>query len=163
MENGLRQYFAAFGGAGGSGAGVANAAKHLLKKAGDLLGKKFSRETYNALAQTLKKIGFTSVKAIGNAAAVIIEFAQVIIDYSTWKPTLKKEVKKGLGEWYEKSVDTATRDLENLKTQNIKTLNDIINDSASRYEMEADKMIENMPELIALKAEIHKKLEGAKL
>lgn len=163
MENGLRQYFAAFGGAGGAGAGVANAAKHLLKKAGDLFGKKFSRETYNALAHTLKKIGFTSVKAIGNAVTVIIEVAQVIIDYSTWKPKLKKQVKKGLGEWYEKTVDTVTKDLENLKTENIKTLKDIINDIASTYELEAEEMIENMPELIALKAETHKKLEEAKL
>lgn len=163
MENGLRQYFASFGGAGGAGAGVANAAKHLLKKVGDFFGKKFSRETYNALAHTLKKIGFTSVKSIGNAVTVIIEVAQVIIDYSTWKIKLKSQVKKGLGEWYKKTVDTVTKDLENLKKENIKTLNDIINDIASTYELEADEMIENMPELIALKEEIHKKLEESKL
>ena len=163
MENGLRQYFAAFGGAGGAGAGVANAAKHLLKKTGDLFGKKFSRETYNALAHTLKKIGFTSVKAIGNAVTVIIEVAQVIIDYSTWKPKLKKQVKKGLDEWYEKTVDTVTKDLENLKTENINTLKDIINDIASKYELEVDEMIDNMAELAALKDETYKKLEETKL
>lgn len=159
MENGLRQYFAAFGGAGGAGAGVANAAKHLLKKTGDLFGKKFSRKTYNALAHTLKKIGFTSVKAIGNAVTVIIEVAQVIFDYSTWKPKLKLQVRKGLSKWYEKTVDTATMDLESLKSENIKTLEEIINDIASSYEIEAEEIIENMPELIALKTETHKKLE----
>ncbi len=163
MENGLRQYFAAFGGAGGAGAGVANAAKHLLKKTGDLFGKRFSRETYNALAHTLKKIGFTSVKTIGNIVTVIIEVAQVIIDYSTWKPKLKKQVKKGLGEWYDKTVETVTKDLGNLKSENIKTLKAIINDVASAYELEAEEMVENMPELIALKAETHKKLEEVKL
>lgn len=163
MENGLRQYFAAFGGAGGAGAGVANAAKHLLKKTGDLFGKKFSRKTYNALAHTLKKIGFTSVKAIGNAVTVIIEVAQVIFDYSTWKPKLKLQVRKGLSKWYEKTVDTATKDLESLKSENIKTLEEIINDIASSYEIEAEEIIENMPELIALKTETHKKLEEFKL
>lgn len=163
MENGLHQYFAAFGGAGGAGAGVANAAKHLLKKTGDLFGKKFSRETYNALAHTLKKIGFTSVKAIGNAVTVILEVALVIIDYSTWKPNLKKQVRQGLNKWYEKTVDTVTKDLEKLKTENVKTLKDIINNIASSYELEAYEMIENMPELIALKSETHKKLEEAKL
>jgi len=56
-----------------------------------------------------------------------------------------------------------TNDLENLKTENIKTLKDIIDDIASTYELEAEEMIENMPELIALKAETHKKLEEAKL
>ena len=159
----MRQYFATFGGAGGAGAGVANAAKHLLKKSGDLFGKKFSRETYNALAHTLKKIGFTSVKAIGNAVTVIIEVAQVIIDYSTWKPKLKKQVRKGLDEWYEKTIGTVTKDLEKLKAENIKTLKDIINDIASAYELEANEMIENASELIALKTETHKKLEEAKL
>lgn len=163
MENGLHQYFAAFGGAGGAGAGVANAAKHLLKKTGDLFGKKFSRETYNALAHTLKKIGFTSVKAIGNAVTVILEVALVIIDYSTWKPNLKKQVRQGLNKWYEKTVDTVTKDLEKLKAENVKTLKDIINNIASSYELEAYEMIENMPELIALKSETHKKLEEAKL
>ena len=163
MENGLRQYFAAFGGAGGPRAGVANAAKHLLKKTGDFFGIKFSRDTYDALAKTLKKIGFTSGKAIGNAVTVIIEVAQVIIDYSTWKPKLKKQVKKGLDEWYEKTVNTVTKDLENLKTENIKTLKDIINDIASKYELEEDEMIDNITQLIALKAETYKKLEETKL
>ena len=159
MENGLKQYFAAFGGAGGAGAGVANAAKHLLKKAGDLFGKKFSRETYNVLAHTLKKIGATSVKAIGNVVTVIIEVAQVIIDYSTWKTKLKKQVNKGLDNWYDETLETITKDLKNLKNRNIYTLNEIINKIASSYELSEEEMVENMPMLIALKNETHKKLE----
>lgn len=163
MENGLRQYFAAFGGAGGAGAGVANAAKHVLKKVGDVFGKKFSRETYNALAHTLKVIGFTSVKAIGNAVTVIIEIAQVIYDYSTWKIKLKKQVKKGLDEWYNMTIDTVTQDLKKLRDENIKTLQEIINETASDYEMDAEKIVESMPKLIALKAKTYKDLEEANL
>lgn len=159
MENGLKQYFAAFGGAGGAGAGVANAAKHLLKKAGDLVGKKFSREAYNALAHTLKKIGATSVKAIGNVVTVIIEVVQVIIDYSTWKPKLKNQVNKGLDNWYDKTLETITGDLKKLKKQNIDTLNEIIDEIASSYELSAEEMVENMSMLIALKNETHKNLE----
>ena len=163
MENGLKQYFAAFGGAGGAGAGVANAAKHLLKKVGDLFGKKFSRETYNALAHTLKKIGATSAKAIGNVVTVIIELAQVIIDYSTWKPKLKKQVKKGLCEWCEKTIETVTTDLENLRKQNIETLKDIIDGIAYSYELEAEETVDNVSALIERKKQIHKELEEAKL
>lgn len=165
MENGLRKYFAAFGGAGGAGAGVANAAKHLLKKVGDVFGKKFSRETYNALAHTLKKIGFTSVKAIGNAVTVIIEVALVAIEYSTWKPKLKKQVKKGVDKWYEKTLKTVIDDLEALKVSNIKTLNQIIEEVASAYEYEFDNEDENkkVAELIALQKETLIKLEESKL
>ena len=159
MENGLRQYFAAFGGAGGAGAGVANAAKHLLKKTGDLFGKKFSRETYSALAHTLKKIGFTSVKAIGNVVTVIIEVAQVIFDYSTWKPKLKKQVRKGLDDWYKSTKETIEKDLINLKNQNIKTLTEIIEESANTYEIDADATISNVTEIINLKNEVHRQLE----
>lgn len=163
MENGLKQYFAAFGGAGGAGAGVANAAKHLLKKVGDLFGKKFSRETYNALAHTLKKIGATSAKAIGNVVTVIIELAQVIIDYSTWKPKLKKQVKKGLCVWCEKTIETVTTDLENLRKQNIETLKEIIDGIAYSYELEAEETVDNVSALIERKKQIHKELEEAKL
>ncbi len=163
MENGLKQYFAAFGGAGGSGAGVANAAKHLLKKTGDLVGKKFSRETYNMLAHTLKKIGATSVKAIGYVVSVIIEILQVIIEYTTWKPKLKKQVKKGLDEWYEKTIETVTKDIQTLKEQNIETLNDIIEEIASSYELDEEKMIDNIPEQIEAKKQIHRELEEIRL
>lgn len=159
LENGLRQYFSAYAGAGGVGAGIANAAKHMLKKAGDLFGKKFSRETYNALAHTLKRIGFTSAKAIGNAVVVIIEVAQLIYDYSTWKTKLVNQVKKGLQEWREKTVSTVLEDLEKLKNQNITTLNEIIDETASGYEFDENADDGNLPELLALKKETYEKLE----
>lgn len=159
MENGLKQYFATFGGAGGAGAGVANAAKHFLKKTGDLFGKKFSRETYNALAHTLKKIGFTSVKAIGNVVTVIIEVAQVVIDYSTWKNKLKKQVKKGINQWYDKTLNTIEKDLTSLKEQNISTLGSIIEDVASAYELNSKEVVDNMSELLSIRKETLKMLK----
>lgn len=163
MKNGLRQYFAAFGGAGGAGAGVANAAKHLLKKTGDLFGKKFSRETYNALAHTLKKIGFTSVKAIGNVITVVIEVAQVIIDYTTWKPKLKKQVRKGMDTWYVDTCETVKTDIQNLKEQNIRTLTEIIEENATAYELDARAKNNDVSELIELRNEVQAKLKEANL
>ncbi len=165
MHNGLRQYFLAYGGAGGSGAGVANAAKHLLKKSGDLVGKKFSRETYNSLAHFLKKIGFTSFKAIGNVITAIVEVAQVIIDYATWKTKLKKQVRKGLDDWYSSTLKIIIEDIESLKNQNINTLTDIIEENANAYEVDADEIEDNdnMSELIKLRDDVHRQLEEEKI
>ena len=67
-----------------------------------------------------------------------------------------------MGEWYEKTVDAVTKDLEKLKTENIETLKKIINDRASAFEWDPSEMVEHMPELIALKDETHKKLEEVK-
>lgn len=161
MENGLNQYFRAFGGAGGARAGVANAAKHMLKKVGDLFGKTFSRETHNTLAHILKKIGATSANAIGNTVIVIIETAQVIIDYSTWKLKLKNQVSKGMKQWYSKTVETVTEDVKNLKNQNIDTLMRIINDAALQYELDADEATDNISILIERRKNTHKELEDA--
>ena len=61
----LESYFFAFGGMGGANAGVANAASHLLKKAGDLFGHTFSRATHNGVKHFLAKIGATSMKDMG--------------------------------------------------------------------------------------------------
>ncbi len=161
INNGLRQYFSSFGGAGGAGAGVANAAKHLLKKFGDAIGKKFSRETYNALARTLKKIGFTSMKVVGNVVAVVLELALVVYDYSTWKGKLKKNLRKGMDEeWYPKTVNSVRDDLTRLKEENVSTLREIIKDTISDYELNADDTSMNtIPALVALKDKVHQEIK----
>lgn len=163
MENGLKQYFAAFGGAGGSGAGVANAAKHLLKKIGDFFGKKFSRETYNTLAHTLKKIGATSTKAVGCVVTAVLEIAMVIVEYTTWKSKLKKQIKKGLIDWASETKKTILSDLKTLKQKNIETLKEIIDENANAYEFEPDEEYDNIPDLITKKMQTHKELEEMNL
>lgn len=133
LTSGLTNYFAAFGGAGGAGAGVANATSHALKVVGDFFGKTFKRETHNALKHFLSKIGATSIKAISSAVTIIIECATVIIDYSTWKDKLKKKVGESIEIWYTESCDSIKNDLLKLKEENIKTLKSIVEEEKNKY------------------------------
>lgn len=152
---GLTKYFVSFGGAGGAGAGVANAASHALKVAGDLFGKTFKRETHNALKHTLSKIGATSLRAISTAAVVIIELATVIVDYNTWQSKLKTRVTKAIDEWYYETLNNIQEDLEKLKTENMDTLNAIVAEEIERYnykeeipnETETLKLIDMLDEI----------------
>lgn len=138
LVGGLTKYFTSFGGAGGAGAGVANAASHTLKVVGDLFGKTFKRETHNALKKILSKIGATSLRGISTAATVIIELATVIIDYTTWKNKLKNKIGKAIDEWYSETINNIVNDLEILKSDNIKTLNEIVGDEIHKYDYEEE-------------------------
>lgn len=119
----LSNYFIKFGGAGGAGVGVANAASHALKVAGDFFGKTFKRETHN-----------------------------VLIDYSTWKSKLKNKIGKAINEWYTDTLEAVRNDLKELKKQNIDTLKSIIEEETSKYdydeeikdEKEINKLIEEL-------------------
>lgn len=135
---GLLSYFAKFGGAGGSGAGVANAASHALKKVGDLFGKTFSKETHNSLKHILKVLGLTSTKAISIAAAGIVEVISNIVDISTWKLKLKSEVKKGLRKWAEAFEIESVKCINELKEENIKNFNSIIKAQKEMFSVEED-------------------------
>lgn len=130
----LLSYFSSFGGAGGANAGIANAASHMLKKIGNIFGKTFSRETHNALKQALSKIGATSMKAVSTALTVIIELAQVSLDYATWKLKLKPKVSKAVENWRKETIPTILNDLEKLKKQNIETINQIAKQIENTFE-----------------------------
>ncbi|WP_028330988.1 dynamin family protein [Brachyspira alvinipulli] len=138
LNQGLLGYFAKYGGAGKAAAGVANAASHLLKKIGEIFGKTFSKSTHNALKQFLSKIGATSTKAIGAAAAVVIELASMIIDYATWKSKLKGKVKDGVEKWYEEAKPAIIKDLEKLREENKKNITEIFDNFSSQYEYEEE-------------------------
>ncbi|GKU25197.1 dynamin family protein [Clostridium folliculivorans] len=159
VEGGLLRYFANFGGAGGAGAGVANAASHTLKVVGDIFGKTFKRETHNALKRTLSKIGATSLKAITSAAMVIIELATIIIDYNTWKGKLKSKIKKALDQWCNETVLSVQIDLEKLKEENIKTLTYIVDEEIKRYAYDEETTDEKETlELLELASKIEQML-----
>ena len=154
LNQGLLGYFAKFGGAGKAGAGVANAASHLLKKVGNIFGKTFSRSTHNALKQVLSKIGATSTKAIGAAASVIVEVAFMVIDYATWKLKLKSKVKDGIDDWYNEAQPSIVKDLEELRKENKKNIKEIFDNYSSQYEYEEE--IPNEKETIELLESIEK-------
>lgn len=118
LNGGLVQYFAKFGGRGGAGAGMANAASHALKKIGDLFGHKFSLATHNGLKQFMKRIGLTSAKTLGLITAGVLEVATMAIDGATWKPILKAKVKSGLEKWETEAGRLIQKDLDKLEAEN---------------------------------------------
>lgn len=132
----LGEYFIQFGGAGGANAGIANAASHLLKKVGDIFGKTFSRETHNALKHVLKRIGATSMKAVGAVVAAVLELAFVAIEYSTWKRKLKKSVAKGVDKWGEETKEGIVKDVNKLRDMNIETVLMIADEIESSFDEE---------------------------
>ncbi len=136
--SGLKSVFASFGGAGGANAGIANAASHLLKKAGNVFGKTFSRETHNALKQFLAKIGATSMKAVGAAITVLVELVMVAVEYSTWKPKLKKKVREGVEKWRSTTLPEALKQIEDLKQENIKNVQQIADEMTALFSDEMD-------------------------
>lgn len=134
--NALGRYFVQFGGNGGAGAGVANAASHLLKKAGDFVGKRFSRETHNALKHFLGKFGATSMKAVGASVAVLMELAFEIYDLSTWKGKARKEVDKALSKWKKETQTTVLKDLKELENENKELVEQIANETLHTFDDE---------------------------
>lgn len=133
LNRGLIQFFAKYGGAGKAGAGVANLASHILKKVGNIFGKTFSKSTHNTLKHILAKIGATSTKAIAAAAAVLIEALAVAMEYASWKNKLKNKSKKAIEEWYKDAKPSIINDLNNLREENKKNLDEIFNDFINQY------------------------------
>ena len=159
--NALVSYFSCFGGAGGANAGIANAASHLLKKIGNTFGKTFSRETHNALTHTLSKIGATSMKAVGAALTVIIELFMINLDYHTWKRKMKPKIHEAVENWRDETLPTIISDLEELKNQNISTIETIADDFSNIFENDISKQRAADEELMSqleLCDEIGKKL-----
>lgn len=157
----LRSYFAAFGGAGGANAGIANAASHMLKKIGDLFGKTFSRETHNALKHILKKIGATSMKAVGVVLSIIFELVGLALDYGTWKKKLISNVEEAVNKWKDETSSEILADLESLKNNNIQVINEIADEVEHTFEQDASRQeltVRQMRELLDDCEQIGKKI-----
>lgn len=157
-KNSLQGYFAAFGGMGGANAGVANAASHLLKKAGDLFGHTFSRATHNGVKHFLAKIGATSMKAVGATVAVVTEILFAVYELTTWKRKLKSKVSTGLDKWQEDTIDIVKEDLEKLRESNIETIRGIANDLAHTFDDIKSENIKECTEQYIYAKEIGKKI-----
>jgi len=134
MEQSLLGYFNQFAGRGGTG--IANGAKHLLKKIGDAFGKTFSRETHNKLASTLSKIGATSAKAVGMAVAVVLETVFIIVETVTWQNKLKKGATKGVEKWHDEVLNTIQNDLKDLEKENL----DLLDEHINGFQKDIDRM-----------------------
>ncbi len=161
LNGGLVRYFMKFGGRGGSGAGMANAASHALKKVGDLFGHTFSRSTHNALKHTMAKMGLTSVKTLGAASAGAVEVGFMAADAATWKPILKGKVKKALGNWETEANQLILADLDKVETENVEALDRVRDMQVAEYAVDAEP-VENvapLQNLMAAVATIEKELD----
>jgi energy-coupling factor transporter ATP-binding protein EcfA2 len=136
---GLQKFFAQYGGAGGTGAGVANFAKKGLKNLGVMIGKKFSRETHNAVAKFVSKIGATSVKALTIFAAVIIESIIYIYNSKTWQKELIKLVNNGVDNWKNEQLQKTQKEINNLREININNINEYFKQYELSFKFENDK------------------------
>ena len=148
-NTGLLKYFSKFGGNGGAGAGMANAASHALKQVGDLFGHTFKRETHNALKTVMKKIGLTSTKAISTAVSGVLEIATIAFEYGTWKPSLISKVKKGLESWESETVTLVQKDMDKLEAENIDNISVIAKTYADAFSVD-DNPVGNISALQAL-------------
>ena len=158
MKNGLGNYFIQFGGAGGANAGIANAASHGLRKLGELFGKHFSRGTHNALKHALSKIGATSMKAVGVAVAVIVEVGILVWEYSTWKGGLKDKIDKALKAWQNENEPLILKDIEQLRLENISTIQAIAKDVYNSFEIEQPSNIAKCEEDARMSIDIAKRI-----
>lgn len=152
VYGGLTKYFAKYGGAGGAGAGIANAASHYLKVVGNIFNKRFSLATHNALKSTLKKIGATSIRTVAIAAGIIIEVAGLVVEYSIWKMKLKNKCKKAIYNWHDETLDLIKKDLINLKNENLLILDEFAKDKVNEYnysnDLEDEKHIVHLFDLL---------------
>lgn len=139
----LKEYFIAFGGRGGANAGIANAASHLLKETGNLFNHTFSKAIHNNVKHFLKKIGATSMKAVGAAVAVVTEILFLLYKLFTWKRELKSKVSKGLDKWQNDTINIVIKDLAKLREENINTIRKIADDIAHKFN---DVKAENIDE-----------------
>ena len=155
-KNALGKYFIQYGGLGGTNAGIANAASHLLKKVGDTFGKRFPLETHNALKHFLKKCGATSMKAVAAAVTVVTEVVFMAIDAATWRPLLKKKVRKGIDEWEKEALDGVQVDLMKLRDVNVETVLDIARDIEDSFEEDISKNADKYLAQVHLSSELGK-------
>lgn len=143
LNAGLLSYFAKFGGRGGTGAGVANAASHALKKLGDLFGKTFSKETHNALKHLLKKLGLTSKRILSAYLQVIFEVVTFVVEVNIWKPMLRKRVRETTESWATEMQGVIIEELKTLEEENINTLNEIAKQAEEAFAVNDDEWEES--------------------
>jgi hypothetical protein len=106
-----------FGGVGGVAAGAGNLVKTLLRRAGDVVGKKFSREVYAQIGRVFNK---RMVSSLGVVASGAIDAAIFVWDVHRWRGQLKERVSAELKSWEQAVVeDLATRQIPQIETANV--------------------------------------------
>ncbi|MGI2329331.1 dynamin family protein [Planococcus sp. YIM B11945] len=130
----LKSFLSKFGGRGGAGAGVANLGKKVMKKAGDLMNKKFTRDQYNQLAKVLKKVGATSTRNLTIAVTIVLEGAFYIFEANRWQGRLLKDVQKALNTWQKETIKEVQSDMAELRQTNIEIVEECFDELISTFD-----------------------------
>jgi len=149
----LKSFLSKFGGRGGAGAGVANLGKKVMKKAGGLVGKKFTRDQYNQLAKFLKKIGATSTRNLTIAVTIALEGIFYVIEANRWQARLIKDVQKALNTWQQDTLKDVQLDMVELRQTNTEMVNECFDELISTFD-QLDNTLE-IKEMDAWKKEIN--------
>jgi hypothetical protein len=96
-EEAFKGYLGQLGGAAGPKAGFVNLAKKAVSKAGKLVGKRFSREFYNQMGATLRRLGLNAGLAVAAIGAIAIEIAAYLYQVWRWKGQLRGMMQRALG------------------------------------------------------------------
>lgn len=124
------------GGVGGLAAGTGNLAKMLVKKAGRLVGKTFSRGTYTQIGKIFTK---KVVERLTFIVAIAIDAGAFIYDAVTWRKDLKNKINNSLLEWKNETCnDFLEKQLLDIKAMNIDSVNNYYNDLISEKNTAAD-------------------------
>ena len=149
----LESFFLQYAGKGGLKSGVPNAAKAILKKAGEKFDVTFKRETHNALAQFLKRVGANSARGVAAAAAVIVEGVLYVGDVATWKAILRRKAKKKIRKWADTVLPSVQHDLIELQNRNLRVIISFFDEF--REPVIPVKKFENLTELRDLQGDIN--------
>ena len=81
---------------GGTAAGAGNLVKMVVKRAGNLVGKTFSRDVYTQIGRTFNK---QFMRRLNVVLTVVLEVGTYVYNSSTWQNDLVRQASKGLDEW----------------------------------------------------------------
>ena len=87
---------AKFGGRGGTAVGLGNLVKKGVSKAGNLVGKKFSKEVYKQIGKFFTK---RTLQIMSACLDVVVEIGFFVLEAHRWKGQLKEKVAKTLEDW----------------------------------------------------------------
>lgn len=99
--NAINSALRGLGGVGGAAAGAGNLVKMVVKRAGALFGKTFSREVYAQIGRIFTK---KMIARLTIALQVVVESIGFLHDASTWQDELADSSRNALAEWKEECV-----------------------------------------------------------
>lgn len=119
----VRGYLSSIGGACGVSAGAGNLAKMILKRAGGLFGRTFSRQVYDNIGRTFTK---KFVQGLNVAVYLVIETIGYLHQVSTWQAKFKKEIPKAITKWRDEVYkDLSGKQIQDILDANLKGVHDV--------------------------------------